>query len=96
MSLIPENIGLIIYTSLGALILYLFGQPAKADFLHDRFPEWKKSPLKALTEFLLYVVLGGLLALILAGPDTIRQAVMSGMAWPALLNVTERKRKYNE
>ena len=96
MSLIPENIGLMIYTSLGSLISYFFGQPAKADFLHDKFPGWKESPLKDVTGFFLYVLFGGFLALILAGPDTIRQAVMSGMAWPALLNVAERRRQYNE
>jgi len=96
MSLIPENIGLMMYTSLGSLVLYLFGRPAKADFLHDRFPEWKKGPLKTVTGFFLYVLFGGFLALILAGPDTIRQALMSGMAWPALLNIAERRRQYDE
>lgn len=91
MTLIPENLGLMIYTSLGALFLYLFRQPALVNFLDKRFPKWKKGLAKEIIGLFLYVVFGGFIALIIASPNTIRQAFMSGMAWPALLEALERR-----
>jgi len=46
---------------LGSLLLYLFGQPTKADFLAVRFPVWNPGLMKDVACFVIYVIVGGVI-----------------------------------
>jgi hypothetical protein len=92
-STVWQVLGLIGCASIGSLILYLFGQPTKADFLAVRFPNWTPSWKKEVASFVIYVLVGGVIGYFIAGPESARGAFMSGFGWPALLDLGAARRE---
>jgi hypothetical protein len=78
---------------LGSLLLYLFGQPTKADFLAVRFPVWNPGLMKDVACFVIYVIVGGVIGYFIAGPESARAAFMSGFGWPAPLDLGAARRE---
>jgi hypothetical protein len=81
----------LLFAATGSTILYLFGQPARADFLHTRFPNWNPSLLKDVCSFVIYVIVGAFVGCLIATPNSERAAFMSGFGWPALLDLGARR-----
>src|SRR5712691_150072 len=70
----------------GAFVLYLFGSGGSGqDFLDKRFPRWPPGILKTVTGLVVYVVIGGIVATLLADPKGLREALIAGWSWFGLL-----------
>jgi hypothetical protein len=50
----------------------------------------KENKIYGVVEFFVFILLGGLVGMVFAGPATIRQALAGGVAWAQIAQVKER------
>ena len=81
---------LVVHASAGSMVLYIWGGAVR-DYLDNVFPSWPAGPTKEIASFLVYVAVGGFVGVLAADPFTGRQAFFSGLAWPVLLGLIQRR-----
>lgn len=84
---------IILYCAAGIAsgLLYLLGERPEENYLNRAFPKWPHGKIKDFVAFILYVVAGSFIVVVLAEPNTVRQAVFAGLGWPAVIGVTRRR-----
>lgn len=86
-----EQAILVSAASAASAILYLLGDRPQSNYLSGPFPSWPDGKAKDAFAFLVYVAAGGFIVVVLAEPNTVRQAVFAGLGWPALVGVARRR-----